>query len=122
MLISIIKPNFEFTDERGSLIQLVREGFKQINVIKSTAASFRGGHYHQNNVEAFYIISGELELVVFKEKNAEKESYIFKAEDMFLIPSGITHSFYFIKETILVSMYSSGVEMPGGEKDIIAVG
>lgn len=122
MLISIMKPDFEFTDERGSLIQLVREGFKQINVIKSTADSFRGGHYHQNNAEAFYVISGEMKLVVFKEENADKESYTFKAEDMFLIPSGIIHSFYFIKETILVSMYSNGVELPGGEKDIIAVG
>lgn len=119
MLISIMKPDFEFTDERGTLIQLVREGYKQINVIKSAADSIRGGHYHRNNTEAFYIISGELELVVFREEKAEKEYHLFKTGDMFKIPSGITHSFCFIKETTLVSMYSNGVEMPDGEKDII---
>lgn len=34
-LLKNIKPNFCFEDERGSLVQLVREGYKQFNVIFS---------------------------------------------------------------------------------------
>lgn len=55
-MIEFIKPDFSFADERGALTQLCREGWKQINVTSSKAGVFRGGHYHKNNKEAFYII------------------------------------------------------------------
>lgn len=121
MLINILKPDFEFKDVRGTLIQLVRMGYNQINVITSVSNSIRGGHYHKNNMEAFYIICGELELDVWEDGQAEIESYHFKTGDMFMIPSYVVHSFKFVHETTLVSMYSNGVELPDGSKDIIAV-
>ena len=61
-MIKVIKPDFEFQDERGFLLQLVHEGFRQFNIIFSRQGVFRGGHYHQENTEAFYVISGSFEL------------------------------------------------------------
>ena len=49
MLIEYIKPDFEFKNENGTLIQLVHEGWKQVNVIFSNATGVRGGHYHKYN-------------------------------------------------------------------------
>lgn len=122
MLIKILKPDFEFEDERGSLTQLVRTGYTQVNVITSVADSLRGGHYHEKNEEAFYIITGKLKLeVAGLEEGVGQEEYVFSAGDMFQIPRGIVHSFYFAQPTTLVSMYSGGVEQPGGVKDIINV-
>ena len=43
-MIKILKPDFVFEDERGSLVQLVREGYKQINVVVSKAGYERGRH------------------------------------------------------------------------------
>ena len=62
MLIEFLKADFCFDDERGNLVQLVREGWKQVNVIRSEAGVERGGHYHAQNSEAFYVISGSFEL------------------------------------------------------------
>ena len=122
MLINILVPDFKFNDNRGTLTQLVRSGYKQINVITSVEDSLRGGHYHKENEEAFFIINGELELEVYKldEKN-KSEKYIFGEGDMFQIPRDIVHSFYFKKQTLLVSMYSNGVELASGEKDILTI-
>lgn len=119
MLIELLKPDFNFEDERGTLIQLCREGYKQVNVITSVSDSVRGGHYHQNNEEAFFVIAGELKLEVWSLNNKQKEEYTFKEKDMFCIPRNIVHSFVFIKPTILVSMYSNGVELENGDKDIL---
>lgn len=120
MLINILRPDFEFEDNRGSLIQLVNTGYAQVNVITSVAESLRGGHYHEINEEAFYIVSGELELEVCRIGDcSEQEKYVFRAGDMFQIPRNIVHSFYFTQPSTLVSMYSKGVELPGGGKDII---
>jgi hypothetical protein len=39
---------------------------------------------------------------------------------MFRIGPFVYHTFEYLEETALISMYSSGVEEPGGRKDIIA--
>ena len=66
MLIQFLKPDYEYTDNRGSLIQLVHEDWKQINIIRSLAGQIRGNHYHKKNKEAFFVISGEFNLKLKK--------------------------------------------------------
>lgn len=115
-MLKILKPDFKHLDERGSLIQLVHDGFRQVNVIHSTKDSQRGGHYHKVNQEAFFVISGHLFLnLSFHEK---REHYEFRAGDMFLIEPYVFHEFIFPEDTLLVSMYDQGVELPKGEMDI----
>lgn len=116
MLIEIIEPSFVFTDDRGTLVQLVRDGYKQFNIITSKENVLRGNHYHKLNKEAFYIIDGEFELHV--EKEGVSEDYTFRSGDMFAIPPYVMHSFNFTKSTVLASMYDLGVELADGSKDI----
>ena len=42
MLIEYLNPDFTFTDDRGSLTHLAREGYRQINVVSSNAGVFQG--------------------------------------------------------------------------------
>lgn len=111
-MLKIKKTDFEFCDNRGSLVQLIHEGYRQVNVITSKAGVSRGGHYHKENEEAFYIISGSLKVIV------EDQEYIFSAGDFFGIEANDMHRFLFLEDTTLVSMYSNGVEKDNGEKDI----
>lgn len=115
-MIQILKPNFEFEDERGKLTQLVREGFSQFNIIFSRAGTFRGNHYHKANKEAFYVISGSFDLTA--EKDGKSETVTFFQGDMFLIPPLVNHSFFYHTDTLLASMYDKGVELDSNQKDI----
>lgn len=115
-MLEVLEPDFIFVDERGSLTQLVHNGYKQVNVITAKAGCFRGGHYHKFNKEAFYIITGEILLKLRKGEHTAQFS--FSNGDMFAISSGVTHGFEFIKDTLLVSMYDKGVEISVTEKDI----
>lgn len=117
-MIEMLKPDFEFSDDRGKLTQLVHEGYKQINIVRSKAGTFRGGHCHKINREAFYIIDGSLELTLRKEGLVER--YTFKSGDMFVIEELVYHDFRYLIDTLLVGMYNNGVELENGEKDIIA--
>ena len=117
MLVEFIKTDFEFTDERGSITQLVHDGWKQVNYITTRAGVLRGNHYHKNNEEAFYVISGEFELELFDINTQEKENHLIKTGDFFIIKRYLSHSFNFTKNTELISMYSNGVE-EGDKKDI----
>lgn len=116
MLIEFLETDFEFDNENGKLVQLVHDEWKQVNVIFSKASGVRGGHYHKYNEEAFYIYSGSFKLIVWQDD--VKEEYEIKAGDMFKIKPLVFHTFEYCEDTILVSLYSNGVEMDNGEKDI----
>lgn len=115
-MVENLQPNFVFHDERGTLTQLVREGFRQVNVITAKAGCVRGGHYHKINREAFYVVSGRFSLVLYNEDEEEKKTYV--AGDMFAIPPMVAHSFLFAEDTVLVSLYDKGVELDEKTKDI----
>lgn len=104
--------DFHFEDARGALVQLVHEGYRQVNVITSQKGVFRGGHFHKQNNEAFYIISGSVDVTV------NDEQHRFRTGDFFGIDAMDRHSFQFLEDTVLVSMYNIGVENPDGTKDI----
>lgn len=118
MLIEFIQPDFEFADERGSLKQLVHQGWNQVNYITSAAGAFRGNHYHKYNTEAFYVISGSFKLIAENIVSGESEEFIMKAGDFFKIGPNINHSFDYFNETALISFYDKGVEDENGGKDI----
>ena len=50
--------DFSHVDDRGSLFQLVRAGYEQVNVLSTRAGVCRGGHYHKRAVECFFVVSG----------------------------------------------------------------
>ncbi len=116
MLVTIAKPDFIFENEAGSLKQLVHEGWKQINVITSVANAVRGNHYHKFNQEGFYVVKGSFKLEL--RKDTVHEIYTFRTGDMFFIAPYVFHTFEYLEDTILVSMYSDGVELSETEKDI----
>lgn len=116
MLIQLMQPDFIFDDERGSLRQLVHEGYSQFNIVFSKKGVFRGDHYHRENKEIFYVVNGFLELIV--SKDGIVENYTFKEGDMFLVPPYVMHSFKYKEDSLLVAMYDLGVEYEDGTKDI----
>lgn len=118
-LLDLLKIDFSHCDERGSLLQLVHKGYNQVNVITSNAGVIRGGHYHKINKEAFFVISGKLCLKL--ELDGNTEEYQFVSGDFFRINENVVHEFYFEEDTLLVSMYSKGVELEDGRKDMYSV-
>ena len=118
MMVKIIKPDFVFEDDRGSLVQLIHEGYRQIIVVTSRAGVERGNHFHRLNREGFYVVDGAFLLEVSFE--GKSESYEFKKGDMFIIEPFVMHRFVYRDDTTLVAFYDKGVELPDGTKDIIA--
>lgn len=116
-MIRIIKPDFVFEDERGTLTQLIHEGYSQINVVTSKSGVERGNHYHALNREGFYVVEGSFLLEA--SLDGKKESYQFKKGDMFIIEPYVMHRFVYIEDTVLVAFYDKGVELPDGTKDIL---
>ena len=115
-MLEILKPDFEFNDERGRLMQLIHGDCAQVNFVTSKPSSLRGGHYHKQNREIFFIIDGEVAVTV--KKDGRKEVYHFNSGDMFAINKNVIHYFDYKKESSLIVVYDKGVENSDGTKDI----
>ena len=115
-MLNRIEPDFVFENEGGKLIQLVRGGYAQVNVLSSVKGSARGGHYHKINREAFYVIYGKFVLTL--EEDGVKECFELSTGDMFVVEPYQKHWFEYLEDTLLVSMYDRGVELPRNLKDI----
>ena len=118
-LYETLEYDFLFQDYRGQLIQLIHEGFKQVNIIKTEKGVTRGNHYHKRSREAFYVITGSVDVIFSKEDKIEKVH--FKQGDFFLIPPFIAHSMYYPEYCILIALYDEPIELPNGEKDIYPI-
>ena len=115
-LVRVLHTDFEFADERGTLTQLVHEGYRQINVLTTKRGVTRGGHFHRICREAFYVISGSVEVTL---KTSERtETAVFHKGDFFAVEPYISHSMFFPEDCVMVQMYDPPVEQPDGGKDI----
>ena len=115
-MLESLSTDFEYTDERGKLVQLIHSGYEQVNVLTSKAGVLRGRHYHKESKEAFYVISGKVEVEVELGNSYEKKN--FEEGDFFLIRPYTTHSLFFPADTILIVLYDQCIEKVQGEKDI----
>lgn len=110
------KVDFQHRDERGSLTQLIHDGYKQVNVLESKTGAVRGVHFHKRAIEAFFLISGSVE-VEFKGKE-EEEKVVFKRGEFFEILPFVLHNMCFPEDCLMVQMYDIPVVNEDGTKDI----
>lgn len=108
--------DFQHVDERGRLTQLIHNGYKQVNVLESKTGAVRGAHFHKRAVEAFYLVSGSVE-VGFK-GNVYEKKVTFKEGEFFEIFPFVLHNMYFPEDCLMVQMYDIPVENGDGTKDI----
>lgn len=115
-MIEIKKVDFSFEDDRGSLNQLVHAGYEQVNVLFTRAGVERGGHYHKQSKECFFVVDGSVEVTARCDDDEKK--YVFKKNDFFQINPYVIHSMYFMENCTLVALYDKCVELRDGTKDI----
>ena len=116
MLYRDVSVDFQFEDDRGVLVQLVHQGYSQVNILRTKAGVFRGGHFHKVSRELFYVLSGSVEVQL--KKGDEEEKHNFSAGAFFEIQPYVLHSMTFYEDCTMVVLYDQCVECENGEKDI----
>lgn len=115
-LYKILKSDFDFRDERGQLCQLVHGGWKQTNILITKAGVVRGVHYHKVCKEAFYVVSGCVD-VKFRNGKEMAERH-FDAGEFFMVMPGTVHELSFPVDCVMVQFYDIPIEKEDGTKDI----
>lgn len=107
MDLGLIAPNYERSDERGVLRELLTQGEWRALLTGSMHAGARmGNHYHKLTVLFFYINSGSANVrVVQVETGSISEQHLLAGQGV-IIPVMHSHRILFLEETAFILLKS----------------
>lgn len=103
-IVKNIKPEFE--DERGFIANILEEHINHVALITSKKGSIRGNHYHPDQVQYVYLVSGKYESMSknLKDKNAKVETKIIESGSLVITPPMTAHAMRFLEDSILLNL------------------
>ncbi|MCA1614344.1 MAG: cupin domain-containing protein [Acidobacteria bacterium] len=97
-------------DERGGFWGITQESWAEVNFIETAAQQVRGNHYHKETRELFFIISGEIEIVIDDlVSGAHSEMSVGKG-DVFIIEPYELHTFRTKTDAQWINMLSKPLD------------
>lgn len=102
-----IKPAFE--DERGSIFNVLEEPISHVAIITSKKGSIRGNHYHPNQIQYVYLISGSYESISRSiSKDSKEEKIVVEPGDLVITPPMVAHAMRFLKDSAMLNLTTGG--------------
>ena len=103
-IVKKIKP--EVVDERGAITNILEEPINHVAIITTKAGSIRGNHYHPEQIQYVYLVSGRYESVSvdLKKENAEVEKVTVQAESLVITPPMIAHAMRFLEDSVMLNL------------------
>ena len=106
MLETVTRPEVAFGDERGDIINVLGEPINHVAVITSKAGAVRGNHYHPEDVQYCYLVSGRYESYArdMKEPEGATEKQVVEAGSLVLSPPLVAHAQVFLEDSIFLAL------------------
>ena len=108
----------EFSDERGVISNILEEPINHVAVITSKAGSIRANHYHPEQIQYVYLISGKYESTSkdLKDENSEVETITVEAGSLVITPPMIAHAMRFSEDSVMLNLTTASRDPQEYEK------
>ena len=101
----IIKPNFEYRDDRGVLREILRNNtWQQLNEYERKKKSIAGNHYHKDMSEFFYVVSGSMDVILYNVKTKVRTEFAAKKGDAFTVEPFEVHTLVFTEDSVFITL------------------
>ncbi len=120
-LITIKIVNPAFTDDRGTITDVLDESVSHVGLITFTKGAVRAKHYHKQSTQYDYIVSGKIRLVVCKPDGSEREDHILETGMATEVPPGIVHMYIAEEESSMIDITTLSRNDNGYEEDTVRV-
>ncbi|MBI2541607.1 hypothetical protein HYV80_02785 [Candidatus Woesearchaeota archaeon] len=96
----------EFEDERGAIANILEEPISHVAIISSKKGSIRGNHYHPDQIQYEYLISGSYESVSkdLRGKDSKEEKNVIGPGDLVITPPMVAHAMRFLKDSVMLNL------------------
>jgi quercetin dioxygenase-like cupin family protein len=120
VIIDSIKP--AFTDERGTITDLLNEDVAHVGLIVTEKNAVRASHYHRKSRQYSYILSGSFEVLTAARDQPESvEKHVVKAGELITIAPGTIHRFRALNKATMIDMISQSRAGTAYEDDVVRV-
>lgn len=95
-----------FVDDRGTIINILEEPICHVAIIFSKKGSIRGNHYHPEQIQHVYLVSGLYESVSkdVRDKNAKVEKVLVEAGSLVTTLPMIAHAMRFLEDSVILNL------------------
>lgn len=102
----------DFADERGEIINVLEIPITHVAVITSKKGAIRGNHYHPEQTQYCYLVSGKYESVSrdLRKKDAENETVIVEKGCLVITPPMVAHAMRFTEDSTFLNLTTGGRE------------
>ena len=102
----IIKIEPAFEDERGIISNILEEPITHVAIITSKKGSIRANHYHPEQIQYEFLISGSYESVTkdISVEGAEVETKLIGPSSLVITPPKIAHAMRFLEDSVMLNL------------------
>jgi len=101
----VIPPGAAFQDDRGLITNILSDvELRHVAIITSKKGSVRGDHYHPEDFQYIYVISGVYVARFTHVETEEKLSFIVKEGELEYCPPGWAHNYQFLEDTVFLNL------------------
>lgn len=121
---SATRPRVAFKDERGEITNVLEEPIRHVAIITSKAGSVRGNHYHPEDEQYVYVLSGSFESFscdLSVDPPPGKVRRVFRAGDLVHTPPMVAHASRYLENTVCVVLTMDSREPKRFEEHTIRV-
>jgi mannose-6-phosphate isomerase-like protein (cupin superfamily) len=91
---TLLEPYMQQEDDRGSFTGIINSGrWEEFNYVETKAGQTRGGHYHSETKELFFILDGDIEITVVSVHGNQEQSCRVKKNSIIIVDAGEIHTF-----------------------------
>ena len=106
MLETVTQPGVAFTDERGDITNVLEKRITHVAVITSKEGAVRGNHYHPEDVQYCYLVSGRFESYArdMNDPDGPVEKQMVEDGSLVLSPPMIAHAQVFLEDSVFLAL------------------
>ncbi|MCE5195253.1 MAG: cupin domain-containing protein [Nitrospiraceae bacterium] len=104
-------PYKKIEDSRGKFLGIVNSGdWEEINYIETMPGEVRGGHYHKETRELFYIIEGEIDIEIKHLHKSVENNFTVTSGSIFIIEPFEIHTFICKTKCMWINVLSKKID------------
>ncbi|MBI3999800.1 MAG: WxcM-like domain-containing protein [Candidatus Omnitrophica bacterium] len=108
-------------DKRGSIVNVLEGRIEHVALITSKKGSIRGNHYHKEDHQYIYLVSGIFESHSVDVRDPSKRQVLYvKPGDLLDTPPFVAHAQKFTKDSVFLALSTRQRESGKYESDTIA--
>lgn len=112
-----------FSDERGSITDILSGDMQNLGIITQKKGTVRGNHYHKAQIQYTYILKGRLEMTTkdLTDPSSVPKTAVVSEGELITHPAMVAHTYKALEDTVFLAITTKRRDKGGYEDDTFRI-